>query len=138
MTAAKKPRSNCPLSCALDLLGDRWSFLVLRDLLLRDRHHFDELAADEGIASNILAERLKRLQSAGLIEKRKDPNDGRKRYYYATESAADLIPTLLELGLWGASHATESEGDQELLGRTVNDRENLVAELRARAIPQNV
>ncbi len=129
-------RSNCPLSCALDLLGDRWSILVLRDVLLHDRHHFDAIAADEGIATNILSERLKRLQDAGLITKTKDPKDARKRYYSATESAADLIPTLLELGLWGALHVTNGEGDQNWLQRTASDRDSLVAELRARVLSQ--
>ena len=134
MARVSNPRSTCPLSCALDLLGDRWSILVLRDIVMRDRHHFDELGKDEGIATNILAERLRRLGEAGLIEKQKDPRDGRRNFYTATERGADLIPTLLELGLWGAHHAEHSEGDPGLLGRTVTDRAGLVTELRDRAL----
>ena len=101
---------------------------------MRDRHHFDELGKDEGIATNILAERLRRLREADLIEKREDLRDGRRSFYAATERGADLIPTLLELGLWGAHHAEHSEGDPGLLGRTVTDRDGLVAELRDRAL----
>jgi DNA-binding HxlR family transcriptional regulator len=101
---------------------------------MRDRHHFEELGKDEGIATNILSERLLRLKEAGLITKEKDARDGRQRYYAATERGADLIPTLLELGLWGANHAEHSEGDADLLGRTVSDRDGLVAELRDRAL----
>lgn len=134
MPGAATPRSTCPLSCALDLLGDRWSILVLRDIVMRDRHHFEELAKDEGIATNILADRLRRLRAAGLITKIKDPHDGRQRYYAATERAADLIPTLLELGLWGARHAEHSDGDPHLLERTASDRDRLVVELRTRAL----
>jgi len=134
MARVSHPRSTCPLSCALDLLGDRWSILVLRDIVMRDRHHFEELGKDEGIATNILSDRLQRLTTAGLITKQKDARDGRKRYYAATERGADLIPTLLELGLWGANHAEHSEGDVDLLGRSVSDRDGLVAELRDRAL----
>ena len=95
-----QPRSDCPVSCALDLLGDRWTLLVVRDLLLRGRRHFEQLASDESIATNILTDRLGRLERAGIIAKRRDPDDGRRRIYTPTERGVDLIPTLLELG-WG-------------------------------------
>ena len=101
---------------------------------MRGRHRFHELAKDEGIATNILTDRLERIRDAGLISKQTDRQDGRKRIYVATERGADLIPALLELGLWGADHAEGSDGDPNLLERTISDRANLIAELRDRAL----
>ncbi|MGW7825274.1 winged helix-turn-helix transcriptional regulator [Streptomyces puniciscabiei] len=100
-----KQRSTCPISSALDIFGDKWSLLVMRDLLLRDKHHYrDFLASEEGIATNILADRLARLKWAGLIEKTDDePRSGRQAYS-ATAKGADLIPTLLQMLLWSADH----------------------------------
>ena len=100
-----KQRSTCPISSALDIFGDKWSLLVMRDLLLRDKRHYrDFLASEEGIATNILADRLARLEWAGLIEKTDDePRSGRQAYA-ATAKGADLIPTLLQMLLWSADH----------------------------------
>lgn len=127
-------RSSCPISCALDLLGDRWTLLVVRDLLMRGRRHFEHLAADESIATNILADRLERLEEAGVITKHRDPDDGRRRLYAPTPRGVDLIPILLEIGLWGDEHTGHGQADALLLQRTRNDRDALEAELRERAL----
>jgi DNA-binding HxlR family transcriptional regulator len=127
-------RSTCPVACALDLLGDRWTLLVLRDLLLAGCSRFNEFAAREGIATNVLAERLDRLERAEVITKERDAKDGRRWVYAATERGADLIPVLLELGLWGAEHTPHAIADRTLLRRTQNNRSALIAELRARLL----
>jgi DNA-binding HxlR family transcriptional regulator len=98
-------RSNCPVAIAIDLLGDRWTLLILRDMLLSGTFHFNDLlAAEERIAPNILSDRLRRLSQAGLIETRKDPKDGRKTINLPTERAIGLLPVILELGTWAATH----------------------------------
>src|SRR6185437_11955263 len=93
-----EPRSHCPISSALDIFGDKWSLLVMRDLLFRNKAHYREfLASEEGIATNILADRLARLEAAGLIERTgEDPRSG-KQAYLATAKGQDLIPLLLQV-----------------------------------------
>ncbi|WP_017301551.1 winged helix-turn-helix transcriptional regulator [Nodosilinea nodulosa] len=91
------PRSNCPIACALDLLGDRWTLVVLRDVLLGQRRAFSEIAADEGIATNTLTDRLERLIEAGVLKQRRDPRDGRSRKYVPTDSGLELVPVLIDL-----------------------------------------
>ncbi len=130
------PRSNCPIACALDLLGDRWTLVVLRDVLLDQRRTFSEIAVQEGIATNTLTDRLERLIEAGVLERRKDPLDGRSRRYVPTESGLDLIPVLVDLMVWGNKY-TLGTGPAEIVARAVSDREGLLVELieRAREFP---
>ena len=100
-----KRRSTCPISSALDLLGDKWTLLVMRDVLLRGKSHYREfLASEERIATNILADRLTRLEAAGLLERSADDPRSGKQTYHATDKGKDLIPLLLETILWSARH----------------------------------
>ena len=96
-------RSDCPIAFSLDLLGDRWTLLVLRDLLLKRKRHFREMAAEEGIATNILADRLRRLEAWGIVRREPDPADRRQAIYRATERGIALTRVLVELAAWGAS-----------------------------------
>jgi len=103
-------RSPCPIANALDLFGDRWTLLVLRDILLMDKHrHREFLASPEGIASNILAERLRRLEAAGLIDREPDPADRRQVIYTATEKGRTLVPLLRQIAEWGKSQLPPAE-----------------------------
>jgi len=98
-------RSPCPIAGALDILGDRWTLLVVRDLLLYDKRRFaDFLASPEGIATNILADRLDRLQRAGLVERRRYHEHPRREEYHPTPRGRDLVPVLRELIQWGKRH----------------------------------
>ena len=90
-------RSNCPISISLELFGDRWTLLIVRDLLFQDLHTFKEfLDQGEGIASNILADRLKRLEQRGIIKKFAHLTDARKARYELTEKGYDLAPVLID------------------------------------------
>ena len=102
MRASK--RSHCPISLTLEVIGDRWSLLVLRDLVLRGKKRYGELAdSSEGISTNILAERLSRLEHSGLIARTTDAKT--KQVSYApTKKGMDLVPVLRELGRWGLKH----------------------------------
>ena len=99
-------RSGCPINLTLEALGDHWSLLVIRDLMFGNRRHFRELLgkSEEGIASNILASRLKRLLDAGLISRRDDVTHKQKGVYSLTESAIQLVPLLAHIGAWGRRH----------------------------------
>ncbi len=105
MRIREDPRSGCPINLAVEAFGDRWSLLVLRDVMFGDRRYFRELltGSEEGIASNILADRLKRLVSAGLLT-RAEARPGQRAEYSLTEAAIDLVPVLAELGAWGVRH----------------------------------
>lgn len=100
------PRSGCPINLTLETLGDRWSLIVIRDIMFGNRRHYRELLnqSDEGIASNILADRLKRLVEAGLLTKTDDPTHKQKAIYSLTEKAIELVPLLVHMGAWGRRH----------------------------------
>jgi len=103
--SASNRRSGCPISIALELIGDPWSLLVVRDLMFKGLNTFDAFAgAGEGIATNILSDRLGRLEAAGILIKRRDSTDGRRFVYQLTPKGKDLEPVLVELVLWSAKH----------------------------------
>jgi len=104
-------RSGCPINLTLETLGDRWSLIVIRDVMFGNRRHYRELLnqSEERIASNILADRLKRLTEAGLLARRDDPSHAQKAIYSLTEPAIQLVPLLAQMGAWGRRHRPASE-----------------------------
>ncbi|MFF3225403.1 winged helix-turn-helix transcriptional regulator [Nocardia suismassiliense] len=98
-------RSGCPINATIEVIGDRWTLLVLRDVMFGNRRYFRELLAgsEEGIASNILSDRLKRLVAAGMLS-RADSRPGQKVEYRLTEPAIQLVPIMAQLGSWGLRH----------------------------------
>src|SRR3974390_2451856 len=97
------PRSGCPINLTLELLGDRWSLLILRDMIFGGARRFRELLrSPEGIASNILADRLRMLVEAGLLTRAGDPRHKQKAVYSLTESAIELVPVFAQIGAWGS------------------------------------
>ncbi len=105
-------RSGCPINQTLEVLGDRWSLIVIRDIMFGNRRHFRELLqnSEEGIASNILASRLKRLLEHGLLTRVDDPSHKQKGIYSLTEMSISLIPIFAEMGAWGNRFLPVSEG----------------------------
>lgn len=103
-------RSGCPINLTLEQLGDRWSLIVIRDVMFGNRRSYGDLLAqsEEGIASNILADRLKRLSAAGLLTRRPDPEHQQKRIYDLTEAAIQLVPLLAQMAAWGRRHTSPS------------------------------
>lgn len=99
-------RSGCPINLSIEVIGDKWSLLVIRDMMFGNRHHFGELLAgsEEGIASNILADRLRRLTKQGLVSRSPDPSHKQKVIYSLTEPAIQLVPVIAQLGAWGRRH----------------------------------
>ncbi len=104
-TSKAKARSGCPVSVSLDLLGDRWSLLIVRDMMVRGYRTFREFQrAGEGIASNILTDRLQRLEEGGILTREPAAEDGRSTHYRLTAKGIALAPVLLEMLIWGAHH----------------------------------
>lgn len=101
---ASELRSSCPVAASLDVLGDRWTLVVLRDLVLGGTTHFADFAVDESIATNTLAERLQRLRDADIIARVRDPEDGRRWIYVPRQPAIELIPVLVDLMIWGIAN----------------------------------
>jgi len=98
-------RSLCPLNLVVEIVGDKWSLLILRDIMLENKRHFREfLQSEEKIASNILTDRLNMLEHAGMITKRQDPDHKQKIIYSLTEKSIDLLPILVESIRWSIKH----------------------------------
>jgi DNA-binding HxlR family transcriptional regulator len=116
----------------LERFGDRWSLLIVRDLMVRGYKSFKDFQnSGERIASNILSERLQRLEAAGIITAELEPGDGRRVNYRLTEKGVDLAPVLLELLIWGARHE-ETGAPCALIERMARNREQVLAEVRRR------
>lgn len=128
-----QPRSRCPINFALELFGDRWTLLVIRDLVLLGKRRFTEFASsDEKIATNILSDRLKRLVKRGIIESKQDPKDKRRVLYQLTELGLDLIPPLIEIAAFGAKHDPNTAAPAEFREAYQNDREAFIADVYRR------
>ncbi len=122
-------RSGCPLNASVEMLGDRWSLLIIRDMMLRGAKTFKEfLRGYERIATNVLADRLRKLEGYGIIAAERDAKDGRKQNYRLTEKGIDLAPVLTEMVLWAAEHEeTQNPGLVKLMKK---DRKGFEAEIR--------
>ena len=126
-----KRRSECPLNASVEMLGDRWSLLIIRDMMLRGWQTFKQfLEGYEGIATNILADRLRKLVAYGILTTDRDPLDGRRLIYSLTAKGIDLAPVLTEMVLWAAAH--EPTGNQALVRQMRKDKEKFMAEVRER------
>ncbi|MEH2077909.1 MAG: helix-turn-helix domain-containing protein [Nostoc sp.] len=103
-------RSPCPIACSLDLIGDRWTLLVIRDMMFFGKQRFEEfLESPEGISSNILANRLKSLEEIGLVEKEPYSKHPRRMNYQLTERGKSLRPVLKVMSAWGLKHISDTE-----------------------------
>src|SRR5438445_6107594 len=126
-----KRRSECPLNASVEILGDRWSLLIIRDMMLRGFRSYKEfLESYEGIATNILADRLRKLVAHGIITTERDRSDGRKLIYLLTAKGIDLAPVLTEMVLWAARH--EETGNQTLVRLIQTDRQRFLEQVRER------
>ena len=129
--ASPKRRSECPLNASVEMLGDRWSLLIIRDMMLRGARTYKTfLECYEGIATNILADRLRKLVAYGIIATEPDPTDGRKVIYLLTRKGIDLAPVLTEMVLWAAGH--EDTGNQALVRQIRADKKKFLAGVRQR------
>lgn len=125
-------RSGCPVSVSLERFGDRWSLLIIRDLMVRGYRTFHEFQhAGEGIATNILADRLRKLEAAGILTTEPAEDDGRSTHYRLTLKGIALAPVLLELLIWSARHE-KTAAPCAFIGMMEQSRETVLAEVRRR------
>lgn len=125
-------RSGCPVSISLEVLGDRWSLLLVRDMMVRGYRTFREFqSAGEGIATNILADRLRKLEEAGIVMTEPAQNDGRSAHYRLTPKGIALAPVLLELLIWAAHHE-ETAAPEPYIAQLEQNREAVLAETHRR------
>ena len=132
MPGRQKHRSGCPVAVSLEIFGDRWSLLVIRDLMVRGFRTFKDFQnSGEGIATNILSDRLRRLEAAGVISAEGEESDARRVNYRLTRKGIDLAPLLLEVLIWGATH--ENDGKARSVAKVMSQkRELILAEVRRR------
>ena len=118
-------RSTCPISQTLEILGDRWTLLIIRDLMFFGKSQYKEfLSSPEKISTNILADRLKRLEQSGIVEK-KSYQDNPPRYeYHLTSKGADLRPLMREVTTWGLEHIENTEIPLDALNKETSKNES--------------
>jgi DNA-binding HxlR family transcriptional regulator len=115
---------------ALEAIGDRWSLLILRDLIMRGKRHYqDFLNSEEGIATNILADRLARLERQGLISKSSDPDDKRQYRYSPTRKGLDLLPVIFEMARWSKKYNPHIDPASLFLKRLEDDKEGFMKQI---------
>ncbi len=132
-----KKRSDCPISCSLEMWGDKWSLLIIRDLMLKKECTYgDFLKADEKIATNILATRLQNLLDNGIIDKKDHPDNKLKILYFLTQKGIDLIPVIVEINLWGDQYLTIPDDRKKLLEEIKKDKEAFIKKAKTYLSPE--
>jgi len=125
--------TGCPISYALDTFGDRWSLLIVRDILIKGYQTYSEFQlSDEKIATNILRDRLRELEEFGIITKSKDPTNGRRVLYKLTPKGADIAPLIIEMVRWSAKYDPDTLAKESTLKKIENDKEGFINDLKAR------
>lgn len=134
-------RSDCPLNFGLEIFGDKWTLLIVRDLMFFEKRYYNEfLSSAEGISTNILADRLALLEQENFIEKNKDEAHKQKIIYSLTEKGIDLLPIILEIGLWSDKYAGSLLHDKKdiILGEAKKDRVKGVSDMKKKLYQSHI
>lgn len=124
-----KRRSDCPISFALDIFGDKWSLLIIRDLMFRQKQTYgDFLKSDEKISTNILADRLAMLECNGLIKSERDETNNTRKIYKLTDKSIALVPVLIEIVQWSAQYDPNTGAPKEFIERVKSNREKFISD----------
>lgn len=125
-----KKRSDCPLSCSLDVFGDKWSLLIIRDLLFGNKNTYNDfLKSEEGIATNILAARLKALEENGILEKTAHPDSKAKFLYRLTQKGIDLLPIIMEIYIWSDKYLTIPSDIKSVIKEAKKDKDKFIKQV---------
>ena len=126
----RKRKSDCPIYFGLEIFGDKWTLLVIRDLMFKGKHYFGEfLGMEEKIATNILANRLALLEDSGIVTKTVDLKHKSKQVYKLSQKGIDLLPTLIEIIIWSAKYDKQTGAGEEFIREAKKDREGLIARI---------
>ncbi len=137
--ANQKRKSDCPINFALELFGDRWTFLIVRDMMFKGKHYYGEfLQSEEKIATNILADRLSLLERSKIIVKSSDQNHRQKIVYRLSQKGIDLLPVLVEVIIWSAKYDVHTAADAKFVNRVKLDKEGLLKEISSRLKEEQV
>ncbi|MDB5285365.1 MAG: transcriptional regulator, HxlR family [Mucilaginibacter sp.] len=132
-------RSLCPINLTLEVFGDKWSMVIIRDIMFQNKRHFRELLqSDEKIASNILTDRLNMLEREGVISKASDPEHKQKIIYSLTEKGIDLLPLIVEIGAWSIKHKPVDLVKHKHAQELVTAGKEMLAEIRKELMKQHV
>lgn len=130
---SKKRDTGCPIAYALDIFGDRWSLVIIRDILIKGFSSYSELlGSDEKIATNILANRLKDLEETGIISKDSDPNNKRYFVYTMTSMGIELAPILVEMMRWSGKYDNNTKVTNEIIDKINNNRQGFIEGIQKR------
>lgn len=125
-----KRKSDCPINFGLEIFGDRWTFLIVRDMMFKGKHYFgDFIQSEEKIATNLLTDRLSMLEKEGIIFKSKDEHHKQKIIYRLTQKGIDLMPVLVEIIMWSAQYDKHSAVEKNFVKAVKKDRTGLINEL---------
>lgn len=131
--AKHKRRSDCPINFVLEIFGDKWTFLIVRDMMFKGKHYYGEfLQSEEKIATNILADRLSLLEQSGIVIKTIDPTHGSKMIYKLSQKGIDLLPVLVEVIMWSAKYDKDTATDFKFVRKVKRNRQDLINEISNR------
>lgn len=123
-------RSHCPIAFALDIFGDKWTLLILRDVIFFGKRFYKDFAnSDEAISTNILADRLQKLEEQGILLKRQDEDDKKRYIYVPSRKGLDLVPVMLEMSIWSSDYDGNTAAPPELMARIKKDPRKYAREI---------
>ena len=130
-------KSDCPINFAMEIFGDRWTFLIVRDLMFKGKHYYGEfLLSEEKIATNTLADRLYMLESNGIVSKSNDPSHKQKIMYRLTQKGIDLVPVLVEFIMWSAKYDKNSAVEMKFVKSVKRDKVRLITEISSSLVEE--
>ena len=134
-----KVRSHCPVNFTLEHFGDKWSFLIIRDLMFKGKRHYNEfLEAGEKVSTSVLGDRLKKLEEMGIITKGEDKVKKSRIRYSLTQKGIDLLPILLEMIIWGGVNDELTESPREFMDQAIKNKEALINQIREELIREHL
>ena len=132
-------RSHCPINYTLEHFGDKWSFLIIRDLMFKGKRHYNEfLEAGEKVSTSVLGDRLKKLEEVGIISRGEDTVKKSRIRYSLTRKGIDLLPILIEMIVWGGFNDELTEAPKEFLEQATQNREALIQEIRENLLQEHI
>ena len=134
-----KVRSHCPINFTLEHFGDKWSFLIIRDLMFKGKRHYNEfLEGDEKVSTSVLGDRLRKLEKRGIISRSADKVKRSRIRYSLTKKGIDLLPILIDMIVWGGLNDESTEAPKEYIEEAVQNREALIERSRKNLIKEHL